>query len=305
MNGNRQDEDTADRPPDERIEVPGGAGGASLWWSRTPHLDGVRTGAVGAFDARDADSAHRVLSLAGDRLRAAGAEIAIGPMDGSTWRRYRWMVESDGRGPFLLEPWNPPGYPEWWKACGFGRLASYSSSIVDPESPPGTPNPVRERFDRSGFVIRRLDASGFGDELRVIHDLSLRSFTGNFLYSPMSYECFAADYAKIAGAIDPDCVLIVERDGSPCAFLFGIPDLAAAKRGEKPALIAKTLAVLPEFRRHGMGSILLDEFQSIARAKGYREIIHALQHESNQSLAITARLGHRVFRRYELLAKRL
>jgi GNAT superfamily N-acetyltransferase len=114
-----------------------------------------------------------------------------------------------------------------------------------------------------------------------------------------------SDYAKVAPALDPEFVLFVERGGEPCAFLFGIPDLAARQRGESPALIAKTIAVLPEHRRHGIGTILLDELQAAALRKGYRELIHALQHETNQSLAITARLDHRVFRRYELLAKKL
>lgn len=309
MSENQSHSSPADPPPDDLIEVRDGTNAvtarAALWWSHTPVLDGIKTGVIGSFEATTDEAAHQVLAEAVARLRAAGAGLALGPMDGSTWRRYRWMVASDGRGPFFLEPWNPPAYPQWWKESGFECLASYTSSVVDANCPPGASAAVRKRFEQSGFVIRQLDPARFEAELGIIHDLSLRSFTGNFLYSPLSREAFVADYAKVSAVIDPECVLIVERAGEPCAFLFAIPDLAASRRGEKASLIAKTIAVLPEQRRHGIGSILLDELQGIARRKGYGEIIHALQHEHNRSLAITARLRHRVFRRYELLAKRI
>ncbi len=287
--------------PDERIEVPGAR--ADLWWSHTPDLNGEKTGAIGAFEADSRDSALRALAAAEDRLRRVGVRLVLGPMDGSTWRRYRWVTHSDGRGPFFLEPWNPPEYPLWWREAGFSRLAGYSSSVLDPSGPPAASPALRARFDQNGFTIREMDVTRIRDELRVLHAISLRAFTGNFLYTPLPEEAFLADYGKIEELLDPQCVLIVEHAGEPCAFLFGIPDQAARQRGEKPALIAKTIAVLPSRRRHGIGAILLDELNAIARRKGFREVIHALQHEDNRSLSLTARYPHRVFRGYGLFTK--
>lgn len=111
--------------PDDILEIKDATGmisaRASLWWSRTPDHGGMKTGMIGGFEASNGEAALCVLDKASDRLRGAGADLAVGPMDGNTWRRYRWMVESDGRGPFFLEPWNPPEYPQWWKDAGLDR----------------------------------------------------------------------------------------------------------------------------------------------------------------------------------------
>lgn len=70
-------------------------------------------------------------------------------------------------------------------------------------------------------------------------------------------------------------------------------------------MIVKTLAVDPEARCAGLGSLLVDELHRTAWEKGYTEAIHALQHETNTSLKITGRHHGGVFRRYALFSKRI
>jgi GNAT superfamily N-acetyltransferase len=105
--------------------------------------------------------------------------------------------------------------------------------------------------------------------------------------------------------VEPDFVRIAERAGVACGFLFGIRDLEAEARGEKPAVIVKTLAVDPEARSAGLGSLLVDEVHAAAYDKGYRESIHAMEHENNTSRKITGRYGGRVFRNYALFSSPL
>lgn len=246
-----------------------------------------------------------LLQAAEKRLREAGCTLAIGPMNGNTWRRHRFVIESEGRGPFLLEPRNAPGYPGWWQSAGFRELSRYSSSVMALDGEPVVAPALRERLLRSGLVIRSLDASRYDDELRVIHAISLRSFSRNFLYTPLEKEGFLEAYRKVKDHVDPDLVRIAERDGVPCGFVFAIADLEAATRGEKPALIVKTLAVDPESRCAGLGSLLVDEVHRLGREKGFTEAIHALQHETNTSLKITGRHQGTPFRRYALFSKPL
>jgi L-amino acid N-acyltransferase YncA len=197
-----------------------------------------------------------------------------------------------------LEPRNPAEYPAWWREAGFSELAAYSSSVMPLDGTEVVSGALKARLLRSGLVIRRMDSERYDDELRVIHRLSLRSFPNNFLYTPLDEESFLKSYQKVKSHLDPDLVRIAERDGIPCGFVFGIPDLEAAARGGKPALIVKTLAVDPEARCAGLGSLLVDELHRIGRDKGYEEAIHALQHENNTSLRITGRHEGRVFRKY-------
>lgn len=275
---------------------------AALWWTDTPVFEGSHVGVIGGFAACDAEAAGLLLRGAEARLREAGCRIAVGPMNGNTWRRYRFVTESRGRGPFLLEPRNPAEYPEWWRMAGYETLSRYSSSLIRLDGNPTFPSKL---LDRLGVRIRGIDSGNYDDELRVIHRISLKSFSANFLYTPLAESDFLAAYQKVRDKVDADLVRIAERNGMPCGFVFTIRDLEAETRGEKPALIVKSLAVDPGSRSAGLGSLLVDEVQRLAYGKGYTEAIHALQHETNTSLKITGRHHGEVIRRYELFSKPL
>ena len=280
-------------------------GHVALWWTDAPPLEGEKPGTIGGFDAKDEETSAHLLEAATSYLRKAGCTLAIGPMNGNTWRKHRFVIESSSRGPFLLEPRNPAPHPEWWRAAGFGELSRYSSSLMLLDGEPAVAPALKARLERTGIVIRPLDASRYDDELRIIHEISLKSFSHNFLYTPLEEESFLGSYRKVKERVDPDFVRIAEKDGVPCGFVFAIADLEAAARGEKPALIVKTLAVDPSSRSAGLGSLLVDEVHRLGREKGFTEAIHALQHETNTSLKITGRHHGEAFRRYALFSKPL
>lgn len=294
--------------PDARlylVEDDGAAvGHVALWWKQTPLLDGTHVGAIGGFTARDGEIAKALLGEASSRLQQAGCKTVVGPMNGNTWQKHRFVIESDRRGSFLLEPRNPSEYPAWWRDAGFSELSRYSSSAMKLAEIEAIPLRVKERLERSGVIVRPLDPQCYDDELRRIHAVSLASFSNNFLYTPLREDEFLDAYRKVRERVDPDFVRLAEREGRPCGFVFGIPDLEAAARGEKPALIVKTLAVDPGARCAGLGSVLVDEIHRAAKAKGYVEAIHALQHETNTSLKITGRHHGHAFRRYALFSKK-
>jgi GNAT superfamily N-acetyltransferase len=278
---------------------------AGLWWCATPLLDGGRIGAIGEFSADDVEATKVLLDEASGHLREQGCKVAVGPMDENTWQKHRYVVESSGRGPFLLEPRNPEEYPGWWTEAGFSILSNYSSSVIPLDGGEVISAAVRSRLAKSGVIVRKLRVSCYEHELRLIHAVSLRSFAHNFLYTPLAEEAFLSAYQKVRNHVDADLVRIAERDGVACGFVFGIPDLEAAARGENPALIVKTLAVDPGARCAGLGSLLVDELHRIGREKGFTEAIHALQHESNTSLKITGRHHGEAIRRYALFSKTL
>lgn len=295
--------------PDARLLVAGEdgevKGHAGLWWREAPPMEGERIGAVGGFFANDEESARALLAEAEERLRKEGCSLAVGPMNGNTWRRYRFADESDGREAFLLEPVNPPKYPGWWRMAGYSELSCYSSSVMPLDGTEAVPAALRSRIERSGVVLRPLEVGRYDDELRTIHALSLKAFSNNFLYTPLEEEGFLGSYRKVKAFVDPEFVIIAEKDGDACGFVFGIADLEALKRGAAPALIVKTLAVDPSARCAGLGSLLVDELHRAGRRKGFTEAIHALQHENNTSLKITGRHQGRAFRKYVLFSKRL
>jgi GNAT superfamily N-acetyltransferase len=293
--------------PDARIAVENPDGEviahAALWWRNTPQLEGDPTGTIGGFACQNADAAKLLLDEACARLHEAGCKQVVGPMNGNTWRRYRFVTGGDSDPPFLLEPSNPPEYPLWWQAAGFTPLARYTSSRMALEEHTVIKPELRERLLRTGLVLRPLAQDRYEEDLRTIHRISLASFAANFLYTPLDEASFTDAYRKIRSHVDPRLILIAERDGQACGFAFAIPDLNAAARGENPAVIVKTLAVDPNSRSAGLGSLLVDQVHRNALELGHREAIHALQHETNTSLKITGRHHGRVLRHYTLFSR--
>ncbi len=283
----------------------------SWWFDSAPPLAGERPGIIGHFAATSAEAARAVLDRACAELAARGATVAIGPMDGNTWRRYRWITDSaPDEPPFLMEPWNPPAYPAWWSEAGFDTLASYQSALITRlDSVDTRLARVRERLAADGVTIRTLNTNSarFEAELRALHAVSLVSFAHNYLYTPLSAEDFVALYLPYREKIRPEFVFVAEHAGRCVGYMFSLPDYlrAAANTAHPPdTLILKTAAILPGRAYAGLGALLAEMTHHAARAAGFTRVIHALALDDNPVTNITARHGT-VMRRYALFARRL
>jgi GNAT superfamily N-acetyltransferase len=271
----------------------------SLWWGDTPALPGQHLGLIGHFAVRDAEGAAAVLRLACEQLAGQGCTLAVGPLDGTTWNRYRLLSQRGTEPLFFLEPDNPDDWPGHFLAQGFTSLAEYYSAVTASDAmPPSRPLP-------SGMTLRPLDLSHFEEELLRIHSLSLEGFRDNFLYSPISLDDFLAQYCIIRPYVRPELVLKLEDGERLIGYIFGIPDLLQAKRGLPiDTVIAKTMVVHPDRRGEGLGTLLLARFAEAAASLGYRRVIHALMHQDNRSRKISSHTAEAI-RRYTLYAKPL
>jgi L-amino acid N-acyltransferase YncA len=291
---------------EERLEARAADGTAEalLWWTHTPALPGKKIGAIGGFHATSAAATAEVLRRAGEQLRARRCTLAVGPMDGNTWRRYRFVTASGGEPPFLLEPANPPEWPLWWQEAGFTPLAEfYSAATGDLAARDARLQGVAARMAAAGVRIRPLDPACFEAELGRIHEVSLVSFQQNFLYTPLPREEFVAQYRAVQARIRPDLVLLAECAGRPVGYVFAIPDYTAVERGAPlDTVVVKTLAVLPTRAHAGLGALLLSEVQAAARRLGFTRAIHALMHAANRSRNLSAHYAT-TFRRYTLFAR--
>lgn len=294
--------------PDARLHCQGVDGSiltsAGLWWRRTPADPdgGGRIGCVGNFTCEDLAAGVALLKEASRRLTDAGCARVVGPMDGDTWHKYRLVSRGwEDRPKFFLEPWNPPEFVRAFEQAGFVAWAHFSSSALAIAEPDDRATARHERLlarlSARGVTIRPLCLDAFEDELGRLFDLSLASFTGNFLYTPIDREAFLELYRPVREYVSGDFVLLAEKEGEAIGFVFAVPDVL---HPEADCLIIKTLAVHPGFRHLGLGSILVEKVQHAARAQGFREVIHALQHEDNSVNKITQRnAGHQI-RQYTL-----
>jgi GNAT superfamily N-acetyltransferase len=309
------------------------AGGAlrarcSCWWQHVPQLDGHTVGTIGHYAASaaaaEAGAGVALLEEACQRLRDAGCTIAIGPMDGNTWRRYRFVIERGEEPAFFLEPDQPAAWVEDFRAAGFSELATYTSALNDDlaQDDPRL-RTAAARLAERGITIRAFDPTPAraDADLRRIFTLSLASFSRNFLYTPIGEHEFIEQYRAVLPVVRPELVLLAERGDDLVGFLFAIPDMLQARRasagtgagagaggaagaGAIDTIIIKTVAVAPGAAHAGLGSVLVGMVQREAHARGYRRAIHALMHERNVSQNISRRYA-RTIRRYALFARSL
>ena len=277
---------------------------AGLWFTETPSHQTQRIGTIGACEIDDTTQSVQFLTDCADYLHnEQECQTVVGPMNGNTWLRHRLVLESNERVPFLMEPMEPEHYLSTFRAAGFKIFSQYSSSSVDLTGEQPVFESLEKRLLQSGVTIRSIRPENFHADLIAIFKLSLISFCNNFLYTPIDQTSFVGKYQASQEHIDPELVLLAERDGELVGYVFCVPDLVATQRQQEPAIIVKTLAVLPERTLSGLGTVLVAKAQIRAKNKGYQEAIHALQYESNSSLRISKRFSAKVFRRYALMAQ--
>lgn len=278
----------------------------SLWWRNVPALVQEALGVIGHYAALNAPASRFLLDYACAQLQQRGCTLAVGPMDGNTWRSYRLVTASSGEPPFFLEPRNPATWPEYWQQAGFHALATYSSGLTtDLSQQDARLARVKQRLHEHGISLRPLNGAAFEQELRRIFAVSLVSFSKNYLYTPLVEADFIQQYRRIQPLVRPELTLIAEEQGNVVGFLFALPDLHEQQRGEPlRTVIVKTVAVLPGSRYAGLGALMVDTVQQHARALGMTRAVHALMHDGNNSRNISGHYGT-TMRRYTLFARRL
>ena len=280
---------------------------ASVWWTGT-HAPGA--GLVGHASWADAAVGAELVDEALVRLRAEGCTSVLGPMDGSTWRSYRVVVDPAPHGPaeppFASEPFPPPQIGEAFVLAGFAPVAHYVSARTAalPDRAEAWAA-ARRQLGAHGISVRSFDPAQADRELARLYPLIRDAFADNLFYTPLPEADFRAMYAPLVAQNDPGLMLIAERADEPVGFHFGFPDLAQAARGEPvDTVICKTLAVSAAARGRGLGGALTLGLEEAGRQRGLTQSLHALMHEANDSLKIS-RHGARIMRRYALLGREL
>ena len=277
----------------------------SLWWRAAPSLENQVAGCIGHYAAASEPGGRQLLEAACQRLREAGCTMAVGPLDGSTWRRYRLLTERGAEPPFFLEPDNPDDWPAHFERSGFKPLARYYSSRCDDISLLAGKAWVDRNFRDAGYRLRTFDRDHPEAELERLWRVASDAFEGAFLYAPIAAGEFKAMYEQLLAVARPELILMAELGTETAGFVFCVPDVLQSRRGEAvDTVIIKTLAVVRRLQGRGLGIWLFDCAISAARELGYRRVINALMHEANSSRKL-GRPHMRDFRRYTLFARPL
>jgi len=248
------------------------------------HTDyyGDRTGFFGFFDCVDDQGvASALFEAARGELRKRGLDTVRGPYNPTVNDECGLLVDGFDRPPFVMMPYNPPYYERLYEGLGLRKArdlyAFYlSSATVLPERI----MKIVARVKRStGLSLRPVDLKRLDDELVVIHRLYNATLDRNWGFVPITLDDlrYAAD--DLRAILDPELVMIAEKDGVPVGFSLCIPNIneTMGKLRSVPRILRiplflwhwKTsppkearlaaLGVAPEFRGRGVAALFYAE----------------------------------------------
>jgi len=278
----------------------------SIWWRDTAVIDNAPSGAIGHYAADSVESARVLLEHACRELTIYGCAYAIGPMDGNTWRNYRFVTERGSAKPFFLEPDNPHEWPQHFRQTGFSTYLNYVSEL-NPDFPNRQPElgTLRDKFADLGVAIEPFDLNCPAEDMQGLYQVVCEAFADSPLYTPLGYDQFVKMYVPLMSTVDPRLMLVARHEGQVVGFVFSPPDyLQSSRPAEIDTIVIKTIAILPRTAYRGLGRVLIVDMLKNAEAMGYRQAISALMHTQNRSQKISRDCAAHM-RCYELFGRKL
>lgn len=259
---------------------------------------------IGNYECENNQETAKLLFQAAlEDLTSIGAEIIIGPMNGSTWDNYRFS-DHNNEPNFLLEPYHHLYYNEQFRENGFQPLSHYYSRI-DREVHCNDPEVLlrSNQLLQQGVVIRPIDLEHYEAELLRLFPFIKDAFRTNFLYSDIRWESFRAKYSEAKGIIDPAFVQIAEdANRNIIGFIFAYPNLYCM--GEKQ-LVVKTIARSIDKQWSGLGHVMADKVLFYAKERGFTAVIHAFMIHEGTSTGISRNFLGENYKSYTLYRRAL
>lgn len=209
-----------------------------------------------------------------NEARALGVTVLKGPISGSIWHQYRCVSQSDGSPEYMFEPQSKPHYVDFLRAQGPQIELGYHSAY-------------RQRYDDvlallesaasksadAAFKVQ-LIATPTESDFAQIADLSKAIFQGSWGYTPLSPDDFLMLYPPSE----------LRQSGAQLYMLYAGSEaigFCAVMRSDKQTLICKTIAILPQYHRRGLGTLLAYTIHRDAKQQGITKIIYALVRDDN------------------------
>ena len=266
------------------------------------YYKGKKAISIGSYECvKDNYISKIILNHAKEKARELGAEILIGPMEGSTWANYRFSLDNDTSN-FFLEPYHNIYYNKQFVNFGFKKIEDYYSNYnktisFDDDFIKTTEN----NFNKKGLYIRNMKSDLFEDELYKIGTFTIEVFKKNILYSPLKPAEFVEKYKNFKDYLLPELVFIAEDSKKEIHGIFyGIPNYL---NPESKTIIIKTIARKMEtpFKKD-LINLLMHKFSKQSIESGFKNEVHAFIHQDNASGNVSKRYSGKDFKSYALYA---
>lgn len=190
-------------------------------------------GTFGFFECvDDPGAASQLLRAAEAWLTAHGARTLLGPMNFSLNAECGVLVEGFDSPPFLLMNHNPPYYGRLLEDDGYRkRMDLYAWRYTIGDMPAALVRLADRVKKRAGLTLRALDPSRFEEDARKVLRLFNDAWKDNWGFTPMHPDEFDEAIRELRRIVDPELVLIAEKEGREVAIAVSLPNLNEALAG--------------------------------------------------------------------------
>ncbi|MDQ3393186.1 MAG: hypothetical protein M3512_03600, partial [Bacteroidota bacterium] len=155
-----------------------------------------------------------------------------------------------------------------------------------------------QEFEQLEVKIRNIRMDEYEDELKKLYGFLSSALKNNFLFTPISWEAFYANYLKAASFINPEYVLLAENlKGDIIGFIFSYDDLINTS---KKNLVFKTIVRDAAKKWAGLGHVMSNQVIRKVKNKGYDCFIHAFMLEQGSSTGLSKSFKGNIYKNYSL-----
>lgn len=249
----------------------------------------------GFFESADLNSAQSLINIIKEHVNKNKKDI-FGPVNLTTWQNFRFCLENENP-PFLGEPFNKSFYSKIFLKNGFIAIQENISFVeslnknIFKDFEQKYLNCIRE------FKIIKVNSRNLSQAKKIIFTLAKKVFYTSQLFVKISFAEFLYIYKEIFQNINEHFIYYVTYKNKPVAFFLNLSNMDGKK-----TIIAKTLGVLPNFQRRGIGTSLFYQLATDVLKLKYKEIIFSTLRVGNdpiQALLSTHKLKR--YRNYQLL----
>ncbi len=266
-------------------------------------INGESAGFIGNVESvNNYEAFKKVITESEEWLEHRGIKTVLAPINFCTWFRYRFKTNKFNEKRYLFETYNPPYYNDFLEQIGYTVDKKYYSQDIDDlrDFLLKTTQKYEDTIIQN-MVIRPFNIENYDEEMHSLYRLTINSFQSNYLYSPIDFDSFSQLYAPYKSIINPNYFAIAEDDQKMIGFLFCIPDYFDAlssmhgsqsifakirflyHKKRASTFLAKSMAVLPEYRNTGVGTALMHFCHRNAFLDGFKKGRHCLFIEDNYS----------------------
>jgi GNAT superfamily N-acetyltransferase len=280
----------------------------------------------GFFEAHDQTAAEALLSRVEDRGRQLERSMVRGPANPSMNDGAGLQINAFDIDPYIMMPYNPPEYPRYVEAAGYGKAKDLYAWLFERDQALGEKigrlaKRVRARYN---LVVRPVDMKRFDKELALVKRLYNEAWEQNWgfvRYTEAEFDHLASELKLV---VDPDLAVFVELEGQVAGMAICLPDVNQVLKRTRGRLVPfgiiaylnrrkiidrLRLAILglrPEYRNKGLETVLVDDLYEKAISKGYQRCEASWVLEDNRAMNRALKVsGARLYKTYRLYQKEI